>query len=138
MKGIYITLTHSYTPNTQATSAEDSWLATETCQFVSSLTNRMTRDSTVIIDVKNKKLLKARMGELSYENMLAYVEKSYPEKYKALMDLIAYREGIEQKVVDTINEMIASEQISEVSDDMQETQEGLETQEDQTVDPQNG
>lgn len=82
MKGIFIVITHAAKP-----APGKQWEVHESCEFVDRIKNRHTTNATAIIDYLNKKVIKDRSGEGTYDDFIAYAEKSYPDQMKALKEL---------------------------------------------------
>lgn len=83
-KGIYIVITHSARPSK---SQESKWEVHESCEFVDRIKDRHNTSATAIIDYLNKKVIKDRSGEGTYDDFIAYAEKSYPEQMASLKEI---------------------------------------------------
>lgn len=81
MKGIYIVLLqyrlsdHYVTPDKNAT---------ERCEFVNKITNRHVTDATVILDFKNKTIVKSRNSDLAYQDYYDYIKERFEEQINHL------------------------------------------------------
>jgi hypothetical protein len=88
MKGVYVVLTHRYTPVAKGPDAGKMQVH-ETCEFVDRIKDRHTIEATIIMDVANRKLVKNRAREqgATFEDMEKHMIKSYGDKYRTLLEI---------------------------------------------------
>jgi hypothetical protein len=88
MKGVYVILTHRYSPVNEGPD-KGKMQVHETCEFVDRIKDRHTIEATVIMDVENRKLVKNRAREqgATFEDMEQHMIKSYGHKYRTLLEI---------------------------------------------------
>lgn len=75
---IFITITHCQRQG------DSGWEVLEKCEFVNSLKNRHYVQSTVILDVINKTVLKDRVGNGTYDAYYLHVRNTYGAQMREL------------------------------------------------------
>jgi hypothetical protein len=75
-KGVFIVLTHSYSPSKVEIGK---WEVAENCEFVSSLKMRHYDRASLILDVKKEQVVKSREPSGNYQQFFKYVCENYPD-----------------------------------------------------------
>ena len=78
VKKAYIALTHRYAPSRQQ---RGKWEVTEECKFVSSLKDKVLRESSVIVDVIKEEVVKCWADGGDYQSLIKYVSEKYALEY---------------------------------------------------------
>jgi len=89
MKKAFVILSHTHVPVTEGPH-KGKFQVHETVEFVDSLKNRHYSNSTVIMEVRDRKFLKNRAKEqgATYELMEAHLLKGYGAKYREFLELV--------------------------------------------------
>lgn len=90
-KEAYIILTHYYTPSKE----QNKWDANELIEFVGNIKNKHYEKATMIVDFINKKIIKSRVSNATYESFEDHVYEKYPEKIKQFKEEIKAIYGID-------------------------------------------
>jgi len=108
-KGVFVVLIHVYKPqgNGQVEVYEE-------CEFVDKLRNKHYTNSTAILDLVNKKILKNRTDNDSFDDFIKHVKESYPEQFTSLMVIT----GLTEEYY-TVPEL---EEVEEVEIDLENTE----------------
>lgn len=88
-KKAYVIFTHHFLPSKKY---KDKHEAHEVCEFVEYLKNRQIDSATAIVELVEKKLVKNRVQTLGFDDYIEYLYKSYPDKMKAIVELLGISE----------------------------------------------
>lgn len=101
---VYILATHHVLVNKETKKRE----IHEKCEFVNELKTRHLNSATFIIDFLNKKVVKDRSNEGTYEEFEAYVMSRYPDQMQELIEEFRPEEALSAITdIDPIVEEIA-------------------------------
>lgn len=88
-KRAYVLFTHHFQVSKQYKGKHEAF---ELCEFLEYLKPRHIDSTTAIIELTEQKMVKNRVGTLSFEDYIEYLYKSYPDKMKAVIELLALTE----------------------------------------------
>lgn len=77
-RGHYIVLTHTYHAMKDNPGKHEVF---EKCEFVDDLKNRHMMNATAILDFMNKKMIKSRVKDSTFEAFIKHIEKTHPKEY---------------------------------------------------------